>query len=217
MTSNSMVAAVTPQELTPQEDYIIGNLVIEGNLAVLSIADKVAYYHAVCKRLGLDPMTQPLQIVKFQGKEVLYCGRSGAQQLNHLHKISHSVISRETVNDCYIVTVRATLPDGRYTENCGAVSLLSSAKGQLMTGTDFCHAIMKAETKAKRRATLDLVGQMAFMASDAEMEDMLNIETTKATTEQSVQPATPADMGFGNPPPTGPNIQQAAGTTQKKD
>jgi hypothetical protein len=50
------------------------------------------------------------------------------------------------------VTALASTPDGRTTESIGAVSIGN------MKGDSLCNAMMKAETKAKRRATLDLLG-----------------------------------------------------------
>ena len=82
----------------------------------------------------------------------MYCDRGGAQQLNKLHRVSHEIRSRETVNGCYVVTAQASTPDGRKTESLGAVPIIN------LKGETLCNAMMKAETKAKRRATLDLLG-----------------------------------------------------------
>ena len=134
------------------EGEIISALVIKGDLSGLSSDQKVEYYRMFCQRLGLDPLTQPFKLLKLQGKEVLYCDRSGAQQLNKLHNVSHEIKTREAGADLYIVTCRASLPDGRYTESIGAVNI----KG--LSGDNLANAMMKGETKAKRRATLDLLG-----------------------------------------------------------
>jgi hypothetical protein len=52
----------------------------------------------------------------------------------------------------YIVKVRATLPDKRSTDSTGVVAV-----GGLQ-GEAYANALMKAETKAKRRAVLSLCG-----------------------------------------------------------
>jgi hypothetical protein len=62
----------------------------------------------------------------------------------------------------YIVTSKASLPDGRCTESIGAVNI------QGLKGEAYANAIMKAETKAKRRATLDLLGLGVLDESEAE-------------------------------------------------
>ncbi len=114
--------------------------------------------------MGLDPFTKPFDILRLNGREVLYCTRSGTQQLNKLHKVSHLITSRDTNAEAgvYIVTSKASLPDGRCTESIGAVNIAG------LKGEAYANAIMKAETKAKRRATLDLLGLGVLDESEAE-------------------------------------------------
>ena len=133
-------------------------------MSKLSENDKVKYYNGYCERMGLDPFTKPFDILRLNGKEVLYCTRSGTQQLNKLHKVSHLITSRDTNQEAgvYIVTSKASLPDGRCTESIGAVNI------QGLKGEAYANAIMKAETKAKRRATLDLLGLGVLDESEAE-------------------------------------------------
>lgn len=138
-------------EIQKHEPEIISTLVINGDLSKLTPQDKVTYYKLFCQRLGLDPLTQPFKILKLNGKEVLYCDRSGAQQLNKKHNVSHEVKSRERVDDLYVVTCRASIGN-RFTDSIGAVTV------QGLKGDALANAIMKTETKAKRRATLDLLG-----------------------------------------------------------
>jgi hypothetical protein len=137
--------------LSTQNQAIIQSLVINGDLSKLDANMKVAYYQQYCDRLGLDPFTQPFKLLKLNGKEILYCDRSGAQQLNKLHNVSHEIKTREVLNDCYVVTARATA-NGRIEESIGAVPIAG------LKGEGLCNAYMKAETKAKRRSTLDLLG-----------------------------------------------------------
>lgn len=131
---------------------IIESLVINGDISKLSPQQRVHYYRRFCDKLGLDPLSQPFRILRLHGREILYCDRGGAQQLNKLHRVSHSITGRETVNGCYVVTAQARTPDGRTTESIGAVPIHN------VKGEHLCNAMMKAETKAKRRATLDLLG-----------------------------------------------------------
>jgi len=83
--------------------------------------------------MGLDPFTKPFDILRLNGKEVLYCTRSGTQQLNKLHKVSHLITSRDTNAEAgvYIVTSKASLPDGRCTESIGAVNI-AGLKGEMI-------------------------------------------------------------------------------------
>jgi hypothetical protein len=136
------------------ETKVIHSLIINGDLASLSQEQKIQYYKSVCERVGLDFTAKPFEIIRLQGREVLYLTRSGAQQLNQLHSVSHTITGRELIDEAgvYQVTARASTPDGRYTDSIGAVSI-SGLKGDA-----YANAIMKAETKAKRRSTLDLLG-----------------------------------------------------------
>jgi hypothetical protein len=140
-------------ELQTIDNQIIHSLVINGDLSKMNPEQKVHYYKGFCDRLGLDPLTQPFKILKLNGKEVLYCDRSGAQQLNKIHRVSHEIKSRELISEAgvYQVTARASI-ESRFTDSIGAVNI------QGLKGDAYANAIMKAETKAKRRATLDLLG-----------------------------------------------------------
>lgn len=152
---------------------IIRSLIIHGDISKLTENQKVQYYKYTCERVGLDYKAQPFQFLKLQGKEVLYLVRAGAQQLNQLHKVSHQITSRELIPDAgiYQVTARASLSDGRYTESIGAVNI------QGLKGDAYANAIMKAETKSKRRATLDLLG--LGILDETEVETIPNAKTVE--------------------------------------
>jgi len=152
------------QQNQDQQTSIANQLILQGDLSKLSAGDKVRYYNGYCERMGLDPYTKPFDLLRLNGKEILYCTRSGTQQLNKLHKVSHTITSRDTNAEAgvYIVTSKATLPDGRCTESIGAVNIAG------LKGEAYANAIMKAETKAKRRATLDLLGLGVIDESEAE-------------------------------------------------
>lgn len=144
------------------DEGIISSIVINGDISRLSPEQKVQYYSEFCQRVGLDPLSQPFKLLRLNGREILYCDRTGAQQLNKLHKVSHEIRARETVNGCYVVTAHASTPDGRHTESIGAVTIDN------LRGDNLCNAMMKAETKAKRRATLDLLGLGILDESETE-------------------------------------------------
>ena len=152
------------QQNQDQQASIANQLILQGDLSKLSANDKVRYYNGYCERMGLDPYTKPFDLLRLNGKEILYCTRSGTQQLNKLHKVSHTITSRDTNAEAgvYIVTSKASLPDGRCTESIGAVNIAG------LKGEAYANAIMKAETKAKRRATLDLLGLGVIDESEAE-------------------------------------------------
>jgi hypothetical protein len=73
-----------------------------------------------------------------------------------------TITARDVVEDCYVVTARAAFPDGRHDESIGAVPIAG------LKGESRAHAMMKAETKAKRRVTLSLVGLSTLDESEVE-------------------------------------------------
>lgn len=178
------------QQLAQIDTATMSNIILTGDLSALTPEQKVQYIVTLCKRVGLDPATQPFKLLKLQGKVIPYADRSCAAQLNRLHGVSHSIVGRENVEGCYIVTARASA-SGRQTESIGAVPI----KG--LSGDALCNAMMKAETKAKRRATLDLLG--LGMVDETEVGSIAGAVT--------VDVSAPA---VKMPPPEQPNVQPAA-------
>ena len=131
---------------------IVSAVVTEGDLARLTPAQRVQYYSRVCESLGLNPLTKPFDYINLNGKLTLYAKRDATDQLRRLHGISIAITGRERMDDLYVVTARATAGEGRSDEAVGAVSL-GGLKGEALA-----NAIMKAETKAKRRVTLGIIG-----------------------------------------------------------
>lgn len=143
------VALATRDTIDPA---LIERVVIHGDLRQLNPTQKVSYYKAVCESVGLNPLTQPFQYLVLNGKEILYATRAATEQLRTVHAVSVQIMAREVMEDCYVVTARATLPSGRQDENIGAVPI------QGLRGEARANAMMKAETKAKRRVTLAICG-----------------------------------------------------------
>jgi hypothetical protein len=86
------------------------------------------------------------------GKLRLYALQDCTDQLRRLHGISIYITNRERLGDIYIVTARAKDRTGREDESAGAVAL------DTLKGDALANALMKCETKAKRRVTLSLAG-----------------------------------------------------------
>src|SRR5579862_9650240 len=126
--------------------------IAHGDLAALTPEQRTAYYRSVCDSVGLNPLTRPLEYLELNGRLTLYAKRDATDQLRHKHHVSIEIIDRLTQEDVYIVRARATLPDGRTDESLGAVSLHG------LEGEALANALMKAETKAKRRVALSICG-----------------------------------------------------------
>jgi hypothetical protein len=137
----------------PMDESIIAKLVTGGDLKGLNDSQRVAFYNYRCTQAGLDPAAQPFSLLTLNGKTVLYANASCAQQLCGIHKLSTAITSREKIDDdIYMVTARVASPDGRFSENTGAVPI-AGLKGEALS-----NAILKATTKAIRRTVLAHLG-----------------------------------------------------------
>lgn len=139
-----MTAAIVPISAD------IERVLVDGDLSSLNPQQRTAYYGAVCDSLGLNKLTKPFAYIKLNGKLTLYATRDCTDQLRKVYKVSIAITARENINGVYVVTARATMPDGRTDESTGAVTV-DGLKGESLS-----NALMKAETKAKRRATLSI-------------------------------------------------------------
>lgn len=150
---------MSAKELTIQEPQPLAlsgkaleDFVVRGNLGALSPEAKTAHYIQLCASLGLNPATKPFEYITLQGKETLYARRDATEQLRKIHNVSLDITGRESVGDVYVVTARATMPDGRRDESTGVVSIVG------LKGEALANKLMSCETKAKRRVTLSIVG-----------------------------------------------------------
>jgi hypothetical protein len=131
---------------------VIERAVIAGDFADLPTEQRVEYYSAVCRSLGLNPLTKPVEFLTLNGKLRLYALRDCTAQLRRLHGISIYITNRERPGDIYIVTARTKDRTGREDESTRAVPL-GNLKGDALPS-----ALMKAETKSKRRVALSIAG-----------------------------------------------------------
>jgi len=167
----------------------------------------------VCESLGLNPLTRPFEYLELDGRLILYARKDATDQLRRSHGISVEIVSREMSGGLYVVTARASFPDGRRDESIGAVATVREdgewrsaasgrryfvASGELvpMRGKELANAVMRAETKAKRRVTLSIAG-LGFM-DESEVEGIAEAEPLAAG------PAGPEDSAPGPAPPAAP-------------
>jgi hypothetical protein len=168
----SSIRTIQPTQATAA---IIEQVVIKGDLSQLTPAERVSYYNETCRSIGVNPLTRPFQYIELDKKLVLYATRDCADQLRAIHGVSVEIVSRETIDGLHMVTAKATLPNGRVDTATGIVPL-GKAGGQWKkneNGKSFfekdgtfielgpeerANALMKAETKAKRRVALSICG-----------------------------------------------------------
>ena len=151
----SQTPAVATQGATPVSAAVMEQVVINGDLDKLSAQDRVAYYKRVCESVGVNPFTRPFQYIRLNGKLTLYAAKDCTEQLRAQRGISITGLAATFDKDAAVYTVIATAIDreGRTDSATGAVPLGNEVKGEARA-----NAIMKAETKAKRRVTLSISG-----------------------------------------------------------
>jgi hypothetical protein len=171
------------------------NVLISGDLSKLSPSDRVDYYQAVCNGLGLNPLTKPFDYIVLNGKLTLYALKACTDQLRRKNKVSITPLSNEVADGIHEVTVQATMPDGRTDSDIGVVSI-SGLKGDAL-----CNAKMKTMTKAKRRATLSILG--LGMLDESEVETIPNARTQAVDIETGeIQAGVPTPRPQNNRPET---------------
>jgi len=165
---------IRPNTPTPNTDQSpptsqasrIEQVLVGGDLSKLTQTEREVYYLETCKTLGLNPLARPFDYITLSGKLVLYANKGCAEQLRSVRKISLSITAREVITDLFVVTANAKGLDGREDSSTGAVNI-AGLKGDFLA-----NAMMKAETKAKRRVTLSICG--LNMLDDSEVDSIPN-------------------------------------------
>jgi hypothetical protein len=145
------------QEIVKKDDKnielsLIEQVVMQGDLSALNPEQRVIYYNKVCESAGLNPFTRPFDYIKLNGRLTLYAKKDCTEQLRKLNGISIEGLEDRMMGDVFIIKAKARTRDGRTDEATGAVTI-GNLKGDALA-----NAIMKAETKAKRRVTLSISG-----------------------------------------------------------
>jgi len=145
-----MTTAITKQD---SGAAIIEQVLVDGNLSRLTPEQRVIYYRRVCDSLGLNYLTKPFDYIVLNNKLTLYARKDATDQLRKLHGVSITRLERDAnAEGVYIVVAYATDKNGRQDSSIGAVNI-EGLKGEARA-----NAMMKAETKAKRRVTLSICG-----------------------------------------------------------
>lgn len=174
----------------------IETLLMQGDLKDLSVPERLVFYKDLCRSLGLNPRTRPFEYIVFtdrdeeeestaarQGKMILYARADCAAQLRKIHHVGISKdVRRRREGEFYIVEADAFINEkaGQRTDSSIGVVWLKKWKrsGQQRTlvdlsGREMANAMMKAETKAKRRVTFSICG--LHMLDESELEDLTTI------------------------------------------
>jgi len=172
---------------------VIKSLVLDGNIGKMSPDQKVQYYRHLCQSLGLNELTQPVQVLMLQGKETLYATKSATEQLRQIHGVSVDRIDQKIDRDICITTVTVRDKHGRLDGATGAVNIAG------LKGDALANAMMKSETKAKRRATLSICGLGMLDESEIETIPGARAESVHSEPVQIPQSIAPSITAAASP------------------
>jgi len=140
-------AAVTAQKASD----IIEAVIAKGDIAQLTPQERARYYVKVCESIGLNPMTRPFEYIVLNGKLTLYARKDCTDQLRSIYGVSVTDLTQIERDGVFTIVAKVNR-DGRTDMATGAVHIDG------LRGEPLANALMKAETKAKRRATLSICG-----------------------------------------------------------
>jgi hypothetical protein len=120
------------------------------------------------------------------GKMRLYALKDCTDQLRSIHSISVTELMESEREGVFIVKAKVANAQGRTDVSTGAVNIAN------LKGEGLANALMKAETKAKRRATLSICG--LGMLDETEVDD-IPIAQKAPVPSATVTTAKPAEAG----------------------
>ena len=160
---------------------IVEQVLVSGDLARLTSEQRVQYYRSVCDSLGLNYLTRPFDYITLNGKLTFYAKKDCTDQLRKIHSVSIRITDRSIMDDLVIVTCEATTPQGRVDSSIGAVSIAG------LKGESKANALMKAETKARRRVTLSLCGLGILDESEIDDARAVHVRAEPRAADQLIQ------------------------------
>lgn len=193
---------ITPVKENSQQAKVLSAL-MRGDISKMNEAEQLWYYKEVCDSLGLNYLTRPFELITLSGKLTFYATRACTEQLRRANEISIQITSREKVGDIYIVSARALDRTGRTDESTGVVSLMG------LKGDNLANALMKCETKAKRRVTLSICG-LGWL-DESETETIAGAKKGNMRLESGADIEPEADIA---PPPPSKFVERDAQLSQ---
>lgn len=178
---------------------VLERVVISGDLSKLTPVERVAYYARTCESLGLNPLTRPFDYI-WLGKNddrklTLYAKRDATDQIRRNLGIAILGLDYPTglPDGLFGVVARARDRFGREDSATGIVSV-KTYDGKPLFGENLANALMKAETKAKRRVTLSLAGLGVIDESEVQSIPDASFPTVSESGVIEEPPATVGDL-----------------------
>ena len=184
----------------------IEKVLIGGDLSPLNPDQRLRFYNAMCQSLGLNPLTKPFAYIVLNGKLQLYALKDCTEQLRKIHGVSITQVDPKQIGDLLVVVASACDRENRVDSSTGAVAIAYPMRikdfdgkwkdhpkgGKQFEGEDLANAMMKAETKAKRRVTLSLCG--LGMLDETEVDTLKQQGTASEPPSGNLWQAPPASV-----------------------
>ena len=183
-------APVLAKRTAPSLPEQIETLLMQGDLTGLSVPQRLVFYKDLCRTLGVNYRTRPFEYIVFTdrdqddeeggapkaGKMQLYARADCAAQLRKIHHVGiDKNMRKRREGEFYYVEADAFIHEklGMRTDTATGVVWLKKWKSkngrrelQDLQGRELANAMMKAETKAKRRVTFSICGLHMLDESD---------------------------------------------------
>lgn len=184
------LAEFAPSRTPAERAAMLEQVIIQGNLKSLDPKARVDYYHAVCRASGVPVEIRPFEYIEMQGKLVLYALRSCTEFLRKRDGVSVVQLVKR-VHENGMLEIEAHLVNRWGKQDIATGCLAYSG----LKGDAASIAMMKCETKAKRRGTLSICG--LGMLDETEVEGLEVQPPTFAS-------AAPAAIAPADAPPSEP-------------
>lgn len=180
-----------------------------GDLSTLPEPEQDKILVKMCAHYGLDPVLRPFCIIPAQNKKIWYATKTATDMVAARDKLSRRFKDRRIDKELMICEIIMEISDGkRVEEGTAVVSLGEFARdpktGQItermLAGEGLANAIMRCETKAKRRATLAWFG----MPDGTGGEDIEVMSSPAATLPAAKSHATASEVIDSDPLPNLP-------------
>ena len=147
-----------PANQANTQEGALEKVILQGDLSGLTNVERVIYNNKLCESLGINPLTKPIDYIRQGNRLSAFVNSQGMSQLRKLHRVSTTITDRSFLDkDTYQVIALASTAAGR-SEESSAIICLVGKNGKSLTGQDRANKMMATETKAKRRASLGLLG-----------------------------------------------------------
>ncbi len=188
------VSVIKPHNKVEIKPDVMSKFLRTGDVIHFNDEEKLQIMHMICKRLGVDPISRPLELLKLPGtdkmpaREIWYLSATGCELIAGIWKMSFRIKEKGIEKDegvAYYV-IEGKIPDTDRVDEATAYvecgTRLTNGEVKLWFGTQMANARMKAETKARRRLIRRLTG-LDFIDEDDIRDDKKDSDMKKKADE----------------------------------